>query len=106
MKKPRVIYYYMEGCPYCEKTNPQWEYLKSRGYPYEFIKIERDQIPSQLSDKIRGFPQFHIVEAGRTRVVQGSRDSNEELEQALKLRRGKAYGGRLRTRRRRRTVRK
>ena len=102
----KVIYFYMEGCPYCEKTNPQWEYVKNKNYPYKFYKIESSNIPDELKNKISGFPQFHIIENGSTRVIEGSKDSNEELDKALKLNSGKANGGRRRTRRLRGTIRK
>jgi thiol-disulfide isomerase/thioredoxin len=98
MKK--ITYYYMEGCPYCEKTNPFWEQITKK-YPHKFEKIEKDQLPAD-SD-IHGFPQFHILENGKTRVVEGSRDSLEELEKVLGL---KVNGGRSRSRRFRRTIRK
>ena len=96
----------MEGCPYCEKTNPQWEYLKGKKYPYKFYKVEKDYIPDDLKDKIRGFPQFHVIEKGKTRIVEGSKDSNEELDKALALNGSKARGGRRRTRRLLRATRK
>ena len=109
LQKPdgsKVIYFYMEGCPYCEKTDPHWDYVKKQGHPYKFYKIERDEIPDDLAGSIRGFPQFHIIENSKVRVVEGSKESGKELDGALQLGRGKAYRGGRRTRRRRRTVRK
>ena len=102
-KGPIVIYFYMEGCPYCEKTDPQWDYV-SKKYPYKFYRIEKDMIPDELKTQISGFPQFHIIENSKTRRVEGSKDSKEELEKALNLNIRKADGGRRRTRRLRGTT--
>jgi len=102
----KVIYFYMEGCPYCEKTNPQWDYIKNKKYPYKFYKIETEAIPSELKHQIRGFPQFHIIENNKTKIIQGSKDSKEELEKSLRLRRVKTSRGGLRSRRLKRTIRK
>lgn len=96
----KITYYYMEGCPYCEKTNPFWDQITKK-YPYKFVKIEKDQLP--LGSNINGFPQFHILENGKTRIVKGSQDSLPALEKALGL---KMNGGRSRSRRFRRTIRK
>ena len=91
----------MEGCPYCVKTTPFWNQLSSKYKNTKFEKIERNQI---VGKNISGFPQFHIIEDGKTRIVEGSQDSLPQLEAALGL--GKMDGGRNRTRRLRRTVRK
>lgn len=91
----KVVYYYMEGCPYCIKTTPLWNKVKKMGFPYKFYEVEHETIPSEFG--ISGFPQFHIREKdGTVRVVEGSRDTVKELQSALGLKSG---GGRFRTRR-------
>ena len=99
---PKVVYYYMEGCPYCIKTTPLWNKVKKMSFPYKFYEVEHEIIPSEFG--ISGFPQFHIREKdGSVRVVEGSRDSVKELKSALGLKNG---GRRFRTRRFVNTIRK
>jgi hypothetical protein len=93
--KPKVVYYHLEGCPYCIKTRPLWDKIKKMKYPYAFYSVESSNIPEEFG--ISGFPQFHIREKdGTVRVVEGSRDTVKELQSALGLKSG---GRRLRTRR-------
>ena len=94
---PKVVYYFMEGCPYCEKTTPLLQKIKKMKYPYKFYDVETSNIPEEFG--IHGFPQFHIREKdGSVRVVEGSRETVKELQDALKLK--KSGGGLKRTRRR------
>jgi thiol-disulfide isomerase/thioredoxin len=84
-KRPKVVYYYMEGCPYCIKTTPLWNKVKKMGLPYKFYEVEHEIIPSEFG--IQGFPQFHIRDKNGVRTVEGSKDSVQELLSALALKR-------------------
>ena len=93
----------MNGCPYCEETKPAWEQLKNHHKDIEFIEIEKDQIPSGMSEElqINGFPHFvKIDKKGKKKSVSGSKTTLEKLSTALF---GKSGG---RSRRFRRRVRK
>ena len=102
-KDPKVIYYHLEGCPYCVKTMAPWEEVKKMGYPYKFYKVESSAIPEEF--EIHGFPQFHIREKnGSKRTVEGSKETGKELEKALKLK--KTLGGTRKLRGRRASTRR
>ena len=104
-KKNVIIFFFMNGCPYCEETKPAWEELKQRDAKkgIEFIEIESKNVsPMQQKElSIDGYPHFiKIDEKGKKKKVSGSKNSLEKLSDALF-----STGGR-RTRRFRRRVRK
>ena len=102
-KKNIIIFFFMNGCPYCEETKPAWEELKNHHKYIEFIEIEKDQIPPKMSEElqINGFPHFvKIDKKGKKKAVSGSKTTLDKLSTALF---GKSGG---RSRRFRRIVRK
>jgi thiol-disulfide isomerase/thioredoxin len=104
-KKNIIIFFFMNGCPYCDETKPAWEELKKHNMNkgIEFIEIEKDQIPPKMSEElqINGFPHFvKIDKKGKKKAVSGSKTTLDKLSTALF---GKSGG---RSRRFRRRVRK
>jgi hypothetical protein len=89
----KVIYFFMEGCPYCLKTDKPWSELKIPGY--KKYKVEVAAIPDELD--VHGFPQFSIREKTGLRIVKGSQETVEKLKKALGV---KSFGGTRRLRRR------
>ena len=111
INKPNaIIYFYMEGCPYCIKTTPIWNELTNQyRNKYQFFKIESQDINSNLKDRlgITGFPHFVINKNGKQMGYPGSVNSLKELEDKLQL--SKSSGGTRRRKllgRRRRSTRK
>lgn len=104
-KDAKVIYFYMVGCPYCEKTEPMWKDIQTKQYPFKFYNVESELTEGLVSG---GFPQFHIRDKnGKVRTVKGSKESTEELERSLALGGGrKRNRSRRSTRRLRHTIRK
>ena len=95
-KKNIIIYFFMIGCPYCEKTTPIWNEFKSKQKGFEFAEIESADIPSNKKDElgIQGYPHFVKIDSkGKRKKVSGSKSSLEELSGALL---GKAGGSRRR----------
>lgn len=103
-KEPVVIFFYMIGCPYCEKMNGPWESLKAKHSDTKFVRIESQNVPKSL--KIGGFPHFMRIENGKEKSVKGS-TTEEALEKALfGLRGGRSRRLRRRTRKVKRTLRR
>jgi thiol-disulfide isomerase/thioredoxin len=97
-RKPIVIFFYWESCGHCRTTMPHWENLTKMNFPYDFVKVESNNIPAELG--IRGFPYFVVRHAdGKEESVEGSKSSVEDLISSLHL---KKAGGLRRLRRTRR----
>jgi len=109
--KNTIIFFFMDGCGYCEATRPAWSQLSQSGLPFQFVEIESAAVSPHLG--INGFPHFHLVDsAGRVRKVDGSKTSKDELSSSLGLTKRSAFrplrtnGNRVGSRRLRRRVRK
>lgn len=100
-KRNIIIYFFMIGCPYCEKTTPLWNELKEKHKEIEFVEVESQDITPEKKEKleIEGYPQFlKINKDGKKKKVKGSKDTLQQLEKELEL--GKFFGGRRRRSRR------
>jgi thiol-disulfide isomerase/thioredoxin len=100
-KRNIIIYFFMIGCPYCEKTTPLWNELKDKHKEIEFVEVESQDITPKKKEEleIEGYPQFlKINKDGKKKKVKGSKDTLQQLEKELEL--GKFFGGRRRRSRR------
>jgi thiol-disulfide isomerase/thioredoxin len=100
-KRNIIIYFFMIGCPYCEKTTPLWNELKDKHKEIEFVEVESQDITPEKKEEleIEGYPQFlKINKDGKKKKVRGSKDTLQQLEKELEL--GKFFGGRRRRSRR------
>jgi len=100
-KRNIIIYFFMIGCPYCEKTTPLWNELKDKHKEIEFVEVESQDITPEKKEEleIEGYPQFlKINKNGKKKKVKGSKDTLQQLEKELEL--GKFFGGRRRRSRR------
>jgi len=95
IEKPNtIIYFYMNGCPYCEKTEPYWNELKKKyGKNFKCYKVESKDVDSSLKEilGLSGFPHFLINKKGKKINSSGSKESLKELEEGLQL--SKSSGG-------------
>jgi thioredoxin 1 len=105
-ESPVAIFYYAAWCPHCKVMHEPWKELeKEDGGKTKFVKMESEDIPSELG--ISGYPHFVLVKSGRVQAEASGEMSKDELK--TKLMGGFANGGRrrrTRSRRARRTVRK
>ena len=118
IEKPNVIiFFYMDGCPYCIKSEPYWNELKKKyGKVFKFYKVESKDVDSSLKEilGLTGFPHFLINKNGKKINSSGSKESLKELEEGLQLskssggtrRRQLLRGRRRRSRKLRNTIRK
>ena len=102
-----IVFFYMDGCPYCVRTQPFWNQLKKTkmGKKYKFAEIESAELPDGMRELkgISGFPHFIAKTDGQELSSPGSKTSLKELMDSLHLRRSL---GRRNTRRLTRRVRK
>jgi thioredoxin 1 len=105
-EEPVAIFYYAAWCPHCKVMHEPWSELeKEDGKKTKFVKMESEDIPSELG--ISGYPHFVYVKGGKVQSETGGEMSKDELKQ--KLFGGTLGGGRRRrsrTTRNRRRVRK
>lgn len=118
LNKPNVIiFFFMDGCPYCIKTDPFWEELKKKyKNKFQYFKIESQDVDDNLKNDlgINGFPHFIIKKNGKELRSPGSKESLKDLEKGLQLggsscnTRGRQFlrGRGRRTRKLRRSIRK
>jgi thiol-disulfide isomerase/thioredoxin len=102
LEKPNIIiYFFMIGCPHCERTKPIWDEFKSQQKGFEFAEIESADVPDEKKNSlgISGFPHFIMIKNGKRKAVSGSKSTLQELKNAFSL--GSFSGGRSRRFRRR-----
>jgi thiol-disulfide isomerase/thioredoxin len=99
--KPVAIFFYMDGCPHCEKMEKPWEDLEKEVPRMVFTKIESKNVPSEMG--ITGFPHFEV--RGKSKKVADGSSTKQELKKKL-FGSGGRRSTRSRTRRLTRRVRK
>ncbi len=104
-ERPRVIFFFMNGCPHCERTWPAWD--KAKGALRKSAEVEeKESAEVSPDDGVSSFPTF-IVRVGNKEVkrVEGARENPKALVKELGLRasRRRSSLGR-RTHRRRRQL--
>lgn len=104
-EEPVAIFYYAAWCPHCKVMHQPWKELeKDDGGKTKFVKMESEDIPSELG--ISGYPHFVYVKSGRVQKETDGEMSKDELKEKLFGGFGGGRRRRSRTLRRRRTVRK
>jgi thiol-disulfide isomerase/thioredoxin len=77
--KPVAIFFYMDGCPHCEKMEKPWNDLEKEVPRMDFCKIESSKVPSDMG--ITGFPHFEV--RGKSKKVADGSSTKEELKKKL-----------------------
>jgi hypothetical protein len=72
--KPVAIFFYMNGCPHCEKMTKPWDELEHEVPRKDFCKIESSKVPAEMG--VTGFPHFEVHGKSK-KVVDGSMDKKE-----------------------------
>jgi thiol-disulfide isomerase/thioredoxin len=92
--RPRVIFFFMTGCPHCDRTWPAWDKAKSQLRSLADVS-ETESAEVSPRDGVSSFPTFVVLRGDRevTRV-EGAQEDPKALIQALGLRRRRARGRR------------
>ena len=89
-ERPRVIYFFMKGCPHCERTWPAWNKVKPK---LKAIAIVEEKESKEVSpdDGVSSFPTFTVRMGNKEiRRVEGARENPAQLFKDLGLRRARA----------------
>lgn len=101
-QRPRVIFFFMNGCPHCERTWPAWDKVKPKVKKVADIEeIESKEVSP--NDGVSSFPTF-TVRLGDKEIkrLEGARENPGQLFSELGLRRSRPL--RRRTYRRKRQL--
>ena len=93
-ERPRVIFFFMKGCPHCDRSWPAWD--KAKGQLRDLADVsETESAEVSPRDGVSSFPTF-VVRRGDREVtrVEGAQEDPKALIQALGLRRRRARGRR------------
>tara|TARA_B100001094_G_C18184758_1_gene803059 strand:- start:266 stop:2881 length:2616 start_codon:yes stop_codon:yes gene_type:complete len=75
--KCKLLYFTMNGCPYCEEFNPVWDNLIDLVPKLETKKIERFENPEMIQDfKIESFPNIILMKNNNKELYEGHRDTD------------------------------
>lgn len=84
--KPKVEYYYMNGCPWCDKFMPEWEKFEALAAAsgVEAAKVEASEAPDKVDQYgIKGFPSVIVTRNGSSAEYKGERTA-DALMQSVK----------------------
>ena len=85
--RPRVIFFFMNGCPHCERTWPAWD--KAKGQLRKVADVsEKESAEVSPDDGVSSFPTI-VMRKGESEVkrVEGARESPKQIIKELGLRR-------------------
>ena len=99
--EPVAIFFFSSMCGHCQVMHQPWSELENEKKDVKFVKIESENIPSELG--ISGVPEFRLIKNGKQVKKVGGEQSKEKLNSALF---GTGGGKRRRSLRLRRRVRK
>ena len=86
-QRMRVIFFFMNGCPHCQRTWPAWN--KAKGQIRKVADVsEKESRDVSPMDGVSSFPTI-VVMKGNSEVkrVEGARENPTELIKELGLRR-------------------
>jgi hypothetical protein len=86
-QRPRVIFFFMNGCPHCDRSWPAWDKAKRQLRKVADVE-EKESAEVSPDDGVSSFPTF-VVRKGATEVkrVEGAQESPVALIRVLGLRR-------------------
>jgi len=82
--KATVTYYFMEGCPHCEKFMPEWKKFKAdpaaAGITTREFSVNKDRAEiEKAKPRVSGFPTIHVEVNGKVEEYPGNRNSKDLL---------------------------
>jgi glutaredoxin len=93
-QRPRVIFFFMNGCPHCDRTWPAWDKAKGQLRKVAVVE-EKESREVSPDDGVSSFPTI-VVLKGTTEVkrVEGARENPAQIIKELGLRRSRPRGRR------------
>jgi len=86
-QRPRVIFFFMNGCPHCERSWPAWD--KAKGSLRKSADVEeKESAEVSPDDGVSSFPTFVVRKGDReVKRVEGAQENSVKLIRVLGLRR-------------------
>jgi len=80
-----ISYYYLDGCGWCKKFNPEWEkfekMVKDEKVPIVVRKVNAEDNKAEIEkEKISGFPHVHMMKDGKRTDFEFNRTSEELMK--------------------------
>ncbi len=93
-ERPRVIFFFMNGCPHCERTWPAWD--KAKGQIRKVADIsEKESAEVSPDDGVSSFPTIVMMKGdSEVKRVEGARENPKQIIKELGLRRRSTRGRR------------
>lgn len=99
-QRPRVVFFFMNGCDHCRRTWPAWNKAKTQLRKVADVE-EKESKEVSPTDGVSSFPTFVVLRNGQeVKRVEGARESPKEILNDLGLRRSSARGRRTYRRKR------
>ena len=84
-QRPRVVFFFMNGCPHCERTWPAWDEAKKQLTSMADVD-EKESAEVSPSDGVSSFPTFLILKNGHeVKRIEGARTDAKQLVKELGL---------------------
>lgn len=82
-ERPRVIFFFMNGCPHCDRSWPAWDKAKGELRKVAIVEEKESQQVSP-DDGVSSFPTF-VVRKGEKEVkrVEGAQENSVKLIRVL-----------------------
>lgn len=87
-----VRYYFLPGCGWCERFNPEWDAFEKQLAEDKKIKPELNNIKTEkINGKeqevpVQGFPTVHIVDKnGKAEEYKGNRTASDLMKKVLEV---------------------
>ena len=101
-QRPRVVFFFMNGCPHCDRTWPAWNKAKKTLKGSARVE-EKESAEVSSSDGVSSFPTIVVYEGGQeVKRIEGAREKASEILAETGL--GGRRAGRRRTHRRKRQL--
>ena len=89
-QRPRVIFFFMTGCPHCNRTWPAWD--KAKGQIRKVADVyEKESAEVSPDDGVSSFPTIVMTKGDEeVKRIEGARENPKQIIKELGLRRSSA----------------
>ena len=89
-ERPRVIFFFMTGCPHCNRTWPAWD--KAKGHIRKVADVsEKESRDVSPMDGVSSFPTIVMMKGdSEVKRIEGARENPKQIIKELGLRRSSA----------------
>jgi thiol-disulfide isomerase/thioredoxin len=83
--QPIISYFYLDGCGWCQKFNPEWEKfakaVSDEKIPVTVRKINAEENKEEVEkEQINGFPHVHLVKDGKRKDFEFNRTASDLMK--------------------------